>query len=245
MKQKFSLSLAAVVALSLSACGGGGEGDLKGEPVEAVAPPQGQQWRDTVSQTEEGGYLVGNPDAEIKLVEYASLTCSHCAEFEEQAFPELFEEYVETGKVNLEIRNFLLNPYDIPITLLTRCSGAGAYLALTQEFFKNQAAEMGKLQNADAAAIQAAAENAAKDGYLPLGQAMGIIDFFKARGISEDQAKACLSDKKASDALIAMTEKGSKEVGVTGTPFFLINGQKIDFSGWPGLETKLQQAGAR
>lgn len=240
-----TLALTGAVALSLAACGESESGSVSGEPVAEMQAPDGQSWQDVVKKSDDGGFVIGNPDAPIKLVEYASVTCSHCAQFEEEAFPELFEEYVGTGKVSLEIRNFLLNPYDIPITLLTQCSGEDAYLALTKEVFKNQADILGKLQQTDQAVMQAAIQKPEDQRYLALAEAMGILDFFAKRGISQDQAKACLTDTAKADALIAQTEKGSNEVGVSGTPFFLINGQKTEFSGWPALEGDLQEAGAR
>lgn len=243
--RKFALTLASISALSLAACGGDGSGELSGDAVAEVAAPEGQKWADIVEKSEEGGFVIGNPEAPIKLVEYASVTCSHCAEFEEQAFPELFEEYIASGKVSLEIRNFLLNPYDIPITLLTQCSGKDAYLPLTKEMFKNQKSIMDTVSQKEQSVYEAAIEKPENVRYWELAQAMGVIDFFKARGISEDQAKSCLTDKAKTDALIAQTEKGRKEVGVSGTPFFLINGSKIDYSGWSNLEQQLQKAGAR
>jgi len=240
-----TFALTGALALSLAACGDSGSSDVSGDPVAEMQAPDGQSWQDIVKKTDEGGFVIGNPAAPIKLVEYASVTCSHCAQFEEEAFPELFEEYVSTGKVSLEIRNFLLNPYDIPITLLTQCSGEDAFLALTKEVFKNQGDILGKLQTADQAVMQAAIDKPEDERFLALAQAMGILDFFAARGVSQDQAKACLTDKAKADALIAQTEKGKNEVGVSGTPFFLINGQKTEFSGWPALESDLQEAGAR
>lgn len=244
--RKLAVSVASALALSLAACGGngGGEGSLTGEPVSEVKAPDGKAWREIVKKNEEGGYVFGNPEAPIKLIEHASVTCGHCANFEEEAYPELFEEYVDTGKVSFEIRNHLLNPYDIPITLLTQCSGEDAYLALTQQFFKNQESVLDALQTADQATMQAAIQKPETERYYALAQAMGIIDFFKARGISEDQAKSCLTDKSKADALIASTEQATKS-GVTGTPFFVMNGNKLESSGWSKLENTLQEAGAR
>jgi hypothetical protein len=78
-----------------------------------------------------------------------------------------------------------------------------------------------------------------------LGTKMGLIEFVKSRGISEDQAKACLTDKNAIDALIKTTERGTKEDKVAGTPFFLLNGAKLDASSWVQVKNKLVEAGAR
>ena len=82
------LALALAPLAALAACNSADEaatGSVESEPVEAVAAPEGQSWSQIVTQTEQGGYLMGNPDAPIKLVEYGALSCSHCADFAENA----------------------------------------------------------------------------------------------------------------------------------------------------------------
>lgn len=239
-------SVLAISAMTLSACGSGGEGEISSsEPLPSVEAPAGAQWSDTVVKSEENGYVIGNPDAPIKLVEYASLTCGACAAFEQEAYAELISDYVSSGRVSFEIRNYLLNPYDIVLGLLTRCGAPETYPALTEQVFKNQAALLDGVRNIDQAALQAAFADAETKGYGDAARAMGVIEFFKARGISEDQANACLADPAMAKELLDMTEKGSKEYKIEGTPSFFINGAKVDYSGWASLKGKLQEAGAR
>jgi protein-disulfide isomerase len=244
------LLVSAVAIAALSACGGGDEkGVVKGEPVAAVAPPAGKEWTDVVTRTEAGGYLMGNPDAKVKLVEYASVTCSHCREFEEEAFEQLFKDYVGTGKVSFELRNFILNPYDIPITILTQCSGPEAYFGLTQQFYQNQSAFLDGAQKADQAKMQAAMSLPEDQRFAALGKEIGVVEFFKARGISEDQANACLTKPGAAKTLIDATAKAGKDDKVEGTPWFVLNGVSFGLkpgsSGWGQVKSKLQEAGAR
>ena len=241
---------AAAMALSLVACGSGDDkAPIKGDQVAAVTPPAGKQWVDVAKKTEEGGYLIGNPDAKIKLVEYLSVTCPHCREFEEEAFEPLLRDYVGTGKVSLEIRNFLLNPYDLPISILTRCSADEAYLPLTQQFYENQVSFMEGLQKVPQPTLEAAMKQPENSRWLALGQAMGVVDFFKARGVSEEQAKICLTDPAQPKKLIAMTEKATNELKVTGTPSFFINDVQIELTNqtpvWQQVKAKLAEAGAR
>ncbi len=98
------LALALAPLAALAGCGSGDDaatgGDVSGEPVAEVAAPDGQQWQDVVTKTEQGGYLMGNPDAPIKLVEYGALSCSHCADFAETAMPDLVSDYVDSGRVS-------------------------------------------------------------------------------------------------------------------------------------------------
>lgn len=245
-----SLLTATALSLALIACSSEGDkGATKGEPIAKVAAPAGKQWVDVVSKTSEGGYLIGNPDAKLKLVEYLAVTCPHCAEFEHEAYEELLGKYVANGQVNLEIRNFLLNPYDIPITLLTRCSDAEAYLPLTQQFYQNQAAVLAPVFNGDPQRFAGALKEPENQRFVTLAKQMGILDFFKARGISEQQANACLADPAAQKQLIAMTEKASNELKVTGTPYFFLNGNAIELENgtpvWTQIKAKLADAGAR
>lgn len=239
-------SLLAISTVALSACGSGGEGEVSSaEPLPNVEAPEGTEWRNVVAKTEENGYLIGNPDAPIKLVEYAALTCGACAAFENEAYAEVIEDYVSTGRVSFEIRNFLLNPYGLVLGVLTRCGPTESYPALTEQVFKNQGAILNNLQTVDQNAMQAAFAKAESEGYGEAARAMGVIDFFKERGISEDQANACLADKSKAQELLDMTEKGGKEYKVEGTPSFFINNVKVEYSGWANLKGKLQEAGAR
>ena len=251
MRKLGYLSIAAL-SLALVSCGGEDKATPSAEPVAKTAAPAGKAWVDTVSKTAEGGFLIGNPDAKIKLVEYAAVTCSHCAEFEKEGYPDLLDKYVAGGQVNFEVRNFLLNPYDIPITILTRCSGPDAYLALTRQFYENQATAMEPARKTDPAVFEAALKKPEGERFLALAQAMGVVEFFKARGVSEDQAKVCLSDPKNAKELIAMTDKASDPEGVykvTGTPSFFLNGAPVALSNgspvWTQIKSALQNAGAR
>ena len=117
-----SASLAFAATIALAACsskdaGTGGE-IAEGKPVAAVPAPAGQTWSDVASFTPEGGVVEGNPNAPIKLVEYASHTCSHCAEFSEHASDAIRTKYVDTGKVSYELRNQIHDPIDLTFAVL-------------------------------------------------------------------------------------------------------------------------------
>jgi protein-disulfide isomerase len=241
-----SLVLAATAALALAACGGADAGGApKGEPIAKVAAPAGKAWVDVVSKTEAGGYKMGNPDAKLQLIEYGAITCPGCAQFSVQSTEEL-NELVNTGVVAMEFRPYLVHGVqDIPGFLLAACSGAEAFFPLTEQLYADQQTWLSKISTVTEADQQAMQKMTPAEISTLLGTKMGLIDFVKSRGISEDQAKSCLSDKAAIDALIAATEKGTKDDGVTGTPFFLLNGAKLDASSWNQVKGKLVEAGAR
>ena len=146
----------------------------------------------------------------------------------------------------MEFRPYLVHGVqDIPGFLLAACSGAEAFFPLTEQLYADQQTWLSKISTVTEADQQAMQKMTPAEISTLLGTKMGLIDFVKSRGISEDQAKSCLSDKAAIDALIAATEKGTKDDGVTGTPFFLLNGAKLDASSWNQVKGKLVEAGAR
>ncbi len=241
-----SIILAATAAVALASCGSGDTaGAPKGEPIAKVAAPQGKAWTDVVSKTEAGGFKMGNPDAKLQLLEYGAITCPGCAQFSVQSTEEL-NELVNTGVVAFEFRPFLVHGIqDIPGFLLSQCSGPEAFFPLSEQLYAEQESWLSKISTVTEADQQAMQKMSPAEISTLLGTKMGLIDFVKSRGISEDQAKACLADKSAIDALIATTEKGTKDDGVSGTPFFLLNGAKLDASSWNQVKGKLVEAGAR
>lgn len=241
-----TLLVAATAALALASCGGGDTaGAPTGEPIAKVAAPAGKAWTDVVSKTAAGGFKMGNPEAKLQLVEYGAITCPGCAQFAAQSTEEL-NEMVNTGAVAFEFRPFLVHGVqDIPGFLLAQCSGPEAFFPLSEQLYADQQTWLGKISTVTEADQQAMQKMSPQEISTLLATRMGLIDFVKSRGVSEDQAKACLTDKPAIDGLIATTEKGTKDDGVTGTPFFLLNGAKLDASSWVQVKGKLVEGGAR
>lgn len=233
-------------ALALAACGSGDTSTApKGEPIAKVAAPAGKSWTDIVSKTEFGGFQMGNPNAKLKLVEYGAISCPGCAQFSVQSTEEL-NKIVNEGTVSMEFRPFLVHGIqDIPGFLLAQCSGPEAFFPLTEQLYAEQQSWLSKISTVTEADQQAMQKMSPQQIATLLATKMGLIDFVKSRGISEDQARSCLSDKAAIDNLIKMTERGTSDDGVSGTPFFLLNGAKLDASSWNQVKGKLVEAGAR
>lgn len=242
----FSLKLAfaAPLVLALAACGDDAEGGVDGDAIEAVPAPEGTSWTETVQTTEEGGYLIGNPDAPLKLIEYGSLTCPACARFAADGFDPLIEDYVSTGKVSFEFRSFIIHgPLDLTLTRLIGCSAPESAIPLSDEIWENLGAIQDRAySNQQAlASINNLPEN---ERFVRFGELAGLYDFFASRGISEDQARSCLSDFSSLEQL-AETSQSYADDGISQTPTFVLNDRKIDASSWEQLEPVLQRAGAR
>ncbi len=191
------------------------------------AAPAKPNWLTTFTVTEQGAHVVGNPDASYKVVEYLSYTCGHCAEFEAKESPAFKTQYVATGKASLEIRNYVLNAYDLTAAMLARCGGKGRFFGNQKHLMATQSIWSGNAKNVSAA-TKAKLQAEDYHGFMTDAYAeLGLGPIMQQRGITSSQAKACLADKASLKAVIDMTEAGSA-LGVNGTPSFLINGKLQD-----------------
>ncbi|EQB30846.1 thioredoxin domain-containing protein [Sphingobium ummariense] len=233
------------LSLSLAACGDkkGEAGKPAGEPIAAVPAPAGTSWAETITQTPEGHWVMGNPNAKLKLVEFGSFTCSHCRDFATEASEEI-REMVNSGKMSYDFRNYVRDPIDIATSLLARCGGKDIYYPLSEQFFANQTAMFEKAQSLGDARYQALMSARPAQRFGQLAQAVGLIDFAKQRGIAEDQAKQCLADTAAAEKLAKGVEEANSQYEITGTPTFLINGVVVEnTAAWSQLKPKLKEAG--
>jgi protein-disulfide isomerase len=242
---RFALAFAvAPLALGLAACGNKEGGSTSSDqPAAKVAPPAGKAWQDVVVKTPEGGYLMGNANAPIKLVEYGSLSCPHCAKLSNEGFRPLVDNYVNSGRVSYEFRSFAIHGIDLPLTVLASCSGPESFFGLVEQLYQNQEPMMTRAQQGDAQA-QAAANLPRNQQMVAIAQAYGLIDFFAQRGISVDQAKACLANTAAAEAIAKQAEAAGK-AGIDSTPTLMINGDKLEAHEWKDLEPVLKNRGAR
>lgn len=245
MSRKF-LALACAAPLVLSACSGSEDdtAGLSGEPIAAIPAPDGQSWGDVVTVTEEGGYQVGNPDAPLKLVEYASHTCGACANFSVSAGEALKGSYVDSGVVSFELRNLVRDPIDLAIATLVRCGQPENMQPLADQAWASFNDVMNNAQQG-LATVPNLGDMDIAERFVTIGEAGGLIDFFSARGLSADQARACLADSASVEGIAEASQAQAEELGVNSTPTFFLNGSRIDGNQWPQVEPALQRAGAR
>jgi protein-disulfide isomerase len=144
--------------------------------------------------------FLGKADAKVTIVEYASMTCPHCAHFAVTTLPQLKAKYIDTGKVRLILREFPFDPRAEAGFMLARCSGDN-YFPMVEVLFKQQE--------------QWAAVEDAKDALLQIA---------RLAGFTQEKFEACLTDQKLLDDVRAVRDRGAKEFGVDSTPTFFING---------------------
>lgn len=200
-------------------------------------------WTRSVTRAPNGAYVVGNPKAKVRLVEYMSYSCSHCAEFTGQAAAPLKAKYVATGAVAVELRNAVRDRYDFAAALLARCGGPARFVAQNEALFAAQGALLTKAQAFEAS--NALSENAPiNDALTGIAQGSGMIDLMAARGVPAAAANACLTNKAEQDAVLAMTKEAWEIRKLQGTPSFLINGRNTGPATWRDIEPKLRAATA-
>lgn len=215
-------------------------------PAAAAAPagkpaPAQVDWAKTVVATPEGGFRMGNPAAKVKLVEYGSLTCGHCANFAKEGMESLVGTYVRSGKVSYEYRNMVLNGLDVAATLVARCGGPDRFFPVADKLYATQTEWKDKvkaLTDAQKQALNALPEN---QRLGRLAELAGIPALVAPLGISPAQAKVCLEDRAAFDRLGTMNEAATV-AGVPGTPTFFLNGTNIGSHNWATLEPVLKEA---
>jgi protein-disulfide isomerase len=242
------LALAAA-GLSTAACNaekGGDKGAAASGPVEPVAPPANGDWSSVVTQTAEGGFLMGNPNAAVKLIEFGSMTCPHCAEFDHEAMKPLVDNYVKSGRVSLEFRNFVRDPFDLAASLVARCGGPTSFFGLTRGLFADQREWMTKAQTADQAAMQRIQSLPPQQQYAEIAKLAGFQEWAAMRGLPVEKSAACLANQSEVDRLVQMQNDAISSYDIPGTPAFVLNGEMVPIEGgstpWQQVEAKIKAA---
>jgi len=158
-----------------------------------------------------GEPALGDPKAPVTIIEFASLTCPHCASFHVNTLPELEKRYIDTGKVRLVLRDFPLDEVALKAAVIAHCAGPDRYPQFVQVFFAQQAV-WARSNNPEQALRQLA----------QLG------------GLGADKIDACLADKSLEDAILQARLDGQQKYNLESTPSFIIDGKT--HSGDQGVE---------
>ena len=209
--------------------------------IDATAAPR--DWTKVVSKTATGSYLIGNPKAKVKLVEYLSYTCPHCAEFLAESSPVLKGQMVRSGSTSIEFRNAVREKLDLSAALLARCAGPGGFVGATDAMFAQQESwyERGyRYQMANEARLAMYPEA----GQLrALADGAGLTDLMRGRGMSNAAIDACFANQAELMTIATMTSGAWAKID--GTPAFEVNGKLVKGVGWAGLQPILRAAGAK
>ena len=154
---------------------------------------------------------LGDPDAPVTIVEYASLTCPHCANYHNETFPALKERYVDTGKVRYVYRDFPLDQRALDAAVVAHCAEPDEYFDFLDVLFERQAHWAGAQDHVSALVLLA-----------------------KLGGLPEERVRACLADEELQSAILQQRLEGQNQHGVRSTPSFVIGGQT--YAGDRGIE---------
>lgn len=208
----------------------------------AATPAKPALWSQTVTTSPIGAFLVGNPDAKVRLVEYFSYTCHVCADFAKAGSLPLKTQYLDRGLVLLEYRNLVRDPVDMTAALLARCGGPKAFSGNHQAIFAAFPALIAKIQQATDAQTKSWFEGTTGERARKIAAGTGLAALMRARGYTQVQIEAALDSEVAQAELTGMTNIGLGADRVEGTPTFFVNGRNAGVTAWPALKSKLDLA---
>jgi protein-disulfide isomerase len=186
------------VGVALAACGGVGPQTGAGDPKAATVDVAD----DVLRPGPLGDRVMGNPNAPVTVIEYASLTCPHCANFQRNVFPRVKKEFIDTGKVRFVVREFPIGHTSGTAAIINRCAPEDKYFALFNDFLLRQPEWVSLEIRPDA-----------------------IYSVAKSSGMTRETFDKCLTNQSIIDGLTEVKQRG-RQLGVKGTPTFFINGQK-------------------
>ena len=189
-------------------------------------------------QASDGGHLFGNPEAEKKLIEFMSYTCSHCAEFARKGDAAIKLSYVPTGKISYEVRHLIRDPVDLTAALLTHCGDekkfGGNHEAIMYRFDE----WMDKARNATQAQRSRWQFGTNSARFQAIASDLDFYEIMETRGYRRADLDRCLSDEAKAKALADTSAADVAKYQLTGTP----DGKLLEAHDWPSLEKRLKDA---
>jgi len=205
-------------AAALALAGGAGV-FLQGSAVSPVGAAIAQEAEVDTSRVLE--MSLGNPDAPVTVIEYASFTCPHCRTFHEGAFKELKENYIDTGRIHFIYREVYFDRFGLWAGMLARCAGPERYFGMADMLYDTQQEWIG---NGDPATI---AENLRRMG--------------RTAGLTDEEVDACLQDGDMARAMVAVYQENAEADNIDSTPSFLIDGEKYSNMSYEEFSSILEE----
>ncbi|AOH82743.1 hypothetical protein AWL63_00855 [Sphingomonas panacis] len=205
----------------------------------ALAAPD---WTTVATKTASGAYVIGNPKAKVRLVEYLSYTCPHCGAFSVESSATLKGKFVKSGSTSIEVRNAVRDRVDLAAAQLARCAAPAGFSGATDAIFAQQQEWLPR-------AFEYNQINAARLAGYPIGAQLkkiatgaGLDALMRGRGMSDAAIDACFADEAGIAAIATLSDASWK--AIQSTPSFVLNGKPYVFKSWPDLEAALRAAGA-
>jgi protein-disulfide isomerase len=165
---------------------------------------------------------IGNPDAPVTVIEYASYTCPHCASFHSNSFKQLKTDYIDSGKINFIYREVYFDRYGLWASMIARCAGPDKFFGMTDLIYKGQSQ------------------------WARAGEPGAIIDELRKlgrlAGLDGDQLESCLQDEDKARELVEWYQKNAETHGIDSTPSFVINGTTYTNMAYPEMSKIIDEA---
>jgi len=158
--------------------------------------------------------VIGNADAPVTIVEYASMTCSHCANFHNSVYPKVKEKYIDTGKAKLVFREYPLDNVATAVSMLARCVAGEGPPAFISEMFKRQQ----------------------EWAFAPGNPVPRLFEIARQAGFTQASFDKCLTDQKLLEQIEAGRKRATEKFGVNATPTFFVNGKRLAGVGFADFE---------
>ena len=166
--------------------------------------------------------VLGAEDAPVEIVEYASYTCPHCANFHKGAYKQLKKDFIDTGKVKFIYREVYFDRYGLWASMVARCAGPEKFFGITDLIYEGQSE------------------------WTRAGGPAEIVDELRKigrlAGIDDDQLEACLQDGTRAQTLVAWYQENAERDGVQATPSFLVNGKMVENQSYDGFKKLIEDA---
>lgn len=153
-----------------------------------------------------GEHIVGNPEAPVTIIEYASMTCPHCRTWHKEVYPVIKEKYIDTEIAKLYFREFPFDPAAAAAFMLAECAGEERYFSMIDVLFEKQATWKGG--------------NVVEE----------LFNISKLAGFTQESFNACLKNQELLDNVLSIQKKAAEDYGVNATPTFFINGTRYSGS---------------
>ncbi len=148
---------------------------------------------------------IGTEEANIEIIEFASLTCGHCAKFHNEVFPKIKKEFIDTGKVSFIYQDFPLDKFALKASVIARCSGEKKFFSFLKVLYSKQ-----------------------KDWTRTEDPFRSLLKIAKLGGLKNEEIKVCVGNKSIEDGILKQRLNASKKFDIKATPTLYINGEKYD-----------------
>ena len=223
-----------IAAAALLAAGATGQDNKR--PVSAAKG----NWSSVVSETE-GGHRLGNPNADGKLIEFMSYTCSHCAEFARTGEGAIKLLYVPSGKVSFEIRHLIRDPIDLTAALAAHCGDPAKFPGNHEALILKHRDWMAKARVATQAQMARWKFGSFGSRAQAIASDLAFYEIMERRGYTRSELDQCLTDAAKARAIAEQSKADIARYDLRGTPTFLMDGKQLDAHDWQSLQPHLDK----